>query len=77
MCGDIKQQIYAIFLHFSRVGRGSGQKNPVKIMIARWLLGIIGVLRFQPVAKIADFLGNPGVFKNQKMEPVGDPNLAS
>src|SRR5882724_693822 len=59
-------QIYAIFLQKTGVGRGSTGKNPVKMEIAMWILGIIGALKKEPVAKLAVLLGNLKILKSKK-----------
>src|SRR5450756_2196520 len=42
---DSNCTIYAIYFHFSGVGRGSDPKNSLKTIITPWLLWIIGVLK--------------------------------
>jgi hypothetical protein len=56
-------QIYAIYFHFSWVGRGSDPKNPVKIRIALQRLWIIGAATKVAPPLFAYLLGNPQIFE--------------
>jgi hypothetical protein len=63
-------QIYAIYFHFSGVGRGAAGKDPQKITIALQTLGISCVTISAAGRKYADLLGNRTIFEIQKNVPI-------
>src|SRR5450756_743280 len=71
---DSNCTIYAIYFHFSGVGRGSARKNSLKIRIAPWILGINGVSKNAAGSKSADLQGNCEIFENEKMRAEAEFN---
>jgi hypothetical protein len=56
--------IYAIYFHFSGVGRGSDRKNSLKIRITQQMLIIIAIVTTAVTPKTADLLGNWKICEN-------------
>src|SRR6185369_9446837 len=70
LCGECKRTIYAIYFHFSRVGRGSDQKNQKRFCKSLSTINFQLSTHRQPVAKLADLQGNLKIFEFGKWRAV-------